>query len=271
MECPHCHSQISSASKLCRRCGGAIPSGQHLLEESGILEPAPVVTPTRPASAPARNASTHRFARLGDRFVAFALDIAFLSGLFAVVDAWAVTRWSTFDETELQLTTASLVIALTLNATVLFLYGWLMEAVSGATLGKALVGIRVVRTAAAQRSPLSASAVRNVLRIVDGFGLYVVGTIVAGCSGARQRIGDIFAQTAVIEESFGTSTRIVAIVLWTASLAGAGWAVPRICLATNTAPGGHPSHVIIRIGKNGNTAYVRIAGFTADVHSSPTP
>jgi hypothetical protein len=187
------------------------------------------------------------------------------------VDAWAVTRWSTFDETELQLTAASLLIALTLNSTILFLYGWLMEAVCGATLGKALVGIRVARTATAQRSPLSASAVRNVLRIVDGFGLYVVGTVVAGCSGARQRIGDIFAQTAVIEDSFGTSIRIVAIVLWTASLAGAGWAVPRICSANYTAPSGHPSQAIIRIGKTRNSAYVRIAGFTADVHSSPTP
>jgi hypothetical protein len=188
--------------------------------------------------------------------------------LFAVVDAWAVTRWSTLDETELQLTTASLLITMTLNATLLFLYGWLMEAVWGATLGKALVGIRVVRTATAQRSPLSASALRNVLRIVDGFGLYVVGTVVAGCSGARQRIGDIFAQTAVIEDSFGTSIRMVAIVLWTASLAGAGWAVPRICSANYTAPSQHATRVIIRIGKTGNSAYVRIAGFTPDVYST---
>ena len=26
MECPHCHSQISTNSKLCKRCGGAIPA-----------------------------------------------------------------------------------------------------------------------------------------------------------------------------------------------------------------------------------------------------
>ena len=265
MECPHCHSQISASSKHCKRCGGAIPASQHLLEEAGIIEPARAATPGSLASAPVRNPGRFRPARLGDRFIAFALDTALLFGMFAVVDAWAFMRWGACDGAELQLTTASLVIAITLNAAVLFLYGWLLEAACGATLGKALVGIRVVKTT--QRGSLSACAVRNLLRIVDGLGFYVVGTAVAACSGVRQRIGDLCAHTAVIEESFGVGIRITAIVLWIVTLAGAGWAVPRICSASNPVQPRYMSQVVVRVGKTGDTAYFKLAGFTVDFHS----
>ncbi len=260
-------------SKRCERCGKTIPASQHLLEESGLIEPAPAVTSATPTSAqtaaPARNPGRYRFARLGDRFIAFVLDTALLFGLFAVIDSWVFMRWSLFDGTELQLTSASLVIAILLNATLLFLYGWLLEAACGATVGKALVGIRVVRTT--QRGSLSACAVRNALRIVDGLGFYLVGTAVAACSNIRQRIGDILAQTAVIEHSFGIGVRMTAVVLWLGILAGAGWAVPRICSTNNPVHPRYLSQVVVRVGTSGNSSYFRIAGFTVDVHASTLP
>jgi hypothetical protein len=172
-----------------------------------------------------------------------------------------------FDGTELQLTSASLVIAITLNATILFLYGWLLEARCGATVGKALVGIRVVRTT--QRGSLSACAVRNALRIVDGLGFYLVGTAVAGCSNIRQRIGDILAQTAVIEHSFGMGIKITAVVLWLGILTGAGWAVPRICSVNNPVHPRYLSQVVVRVGRSGNSTYFTIDRFTVDVHALP--
>ena len=266
MECPHCHGQISSRTKHCKRCGGAIPSSQYLLEECGLTKPAlAATTATAASSPPVRTSGRYRFARLGDRFIAFALDLALLFGPFAVVDAWAFMRWGTFDRTELQLTAASLVIATTLNATILFLYGWLLEAACGATLGKILVGIRVVRTT--PRGALAACALRNLLRVVDGLGFYLVGTAVAACSEGRQRIGDMCAQTAVIEEQFGIAARVSAIVLWVVTLAGAGWAVPRICSANNPAQTPYLSQVVIRIGRTENSVYLRVASFTLDVHS----
>jgi hypothetical protein len=175
-------------------------------------------------------------------------------------------RLATFEGSELQLTAASLVIAIALNAAILFLYGWLLEAACGATLGKALVGIRIVRTA--QRGSLSACAVRNVLRIIDGLGFYLVGTAVAACSNVRQRIGDMCAHTAVVEQSFGIGVRVAAILLWIATLAGAGWAVPRICSANNPVHTRYLSQVVVRVGTTANSAYFKIAGFTVDVHSS---
>jgi len=178
-------------------------------------------------------------------------------------------RWSTVDGTELQVTAASLVIAIMLNTTILFLYGWLLEAACGATLGKALVGIRIVRTT--ECGSLSACAVRNVLRIVDGLGFYLVGAAVACCSDVRQRVGDICAHTAVVEEGFGIGIRITALVLWIATLAGAGWAVPRICSDNISAHPRYLSQVVLRIGRTTNSTYCNIAGFTLDVHPSTTP
>src|ERR1700694_6175998 len=93
MESPYCQSQISPYSKNCNCCGEAIPSGQYLLEESGLIEPAHAVTPAAPRSTPVRNAGRYRFARLGDRFIAFVLDTALLFGVFAVVDALGFIRW----------------------------------------------------------------------------------------------------------------------------------------------------------------------------------
>lgn len=264
MECPHCHGQVSTNAKHCKRCGGAIPLGQHLLEEAGLVEPVRASKPASNAPAQARNAGRVQFARLGDRFIAFVLDSAFLFGLFAIVDAWVFMRLGIFDGAELQLTVASLVIAVTLNAVILFLYGWLLEAAFGATLGKTLVGIRIVATA--ELNPLAASAIRNVLRIVDGLGLYLVGTAVAGCSDARQRIGDLIAKTAVVEQKFGVGIRLAAIVLWIATLVGAVWAVPRICAASNPIHTPYLSQVVVRVGKNGDSVYVRAAGFTVDAH-----
>lgn len=269
MECPFCQSQTSAYSKHCKSCGKTIPPAQYLLEESGVIEPTLAPVPSVPILDSVRKPGRYRFGRLGDRFIAFVLDTAFLFGLFAVVDAWVFMRWGAVDGSELQLTTASLLIAIVLNAATLFLYGWLLEAAWGATLGKAMVGIRVLRTA--RHNPLAACAVRNALRIVDGLGLYLVGTVVAACSGSRQRIGDMYARTVVIEESFGSAVRITAIVLWIATLAGAAWAVPRICLTDRSVRSPYLNQVVVRVGSSENSAYFRIAGFAVDVQRSPRP
>jgi uncharacterized RDD family membrane protein YckC len=228
-----------------------------------------VITSASPATATvvpavARNAGSRRMARLGDRFVAFALDTIVLFGLLATVDAWVFMRWGTVEGAELNLTAASLVIAGVLNAAVLFAYGWLLEASLGATLGKAMVGIRVVRTGG--RTALAASAIRNGLRIVDGLGFYLLGATVAGCSGLRQRLGDICAGTVVVEEEFGKGIKVLTLLLWVGMLVGAGWAVPRICSENSAAP--HPGYlnqVVVQVGRTENSAYIRIARFRIDL------
>ena len=239
-----------------------------MLEESGVVEPADNAAPEPERKARIRNSGQFQFARLGDRFIAFVLDLAVLFGLFAVVDAWAFMRWGIVDGTELQLTIASLLIAITINALILFLYGWLMEALCGATLGKVIIGLRVVGTSA--RGPFAACALRNAFRIVDGIGFYVVGTVSAACSGVRQRLGDVYAQTAVIEEGFGRAVRVTALVLWLGILAGAGWAVPRLCSSNKALETPILGQVMVRVGTSGNSAYFKVANLSVDVQIAPS-
>jgi uncharacterized RDD family membrane protein YckC len=72
-----------------------------------------------------------------------------------------------------------------------------MEGTSGASLGKRVAGIKVIR---ADGSPmdLTAAFARNLLRIVDGFAFYLVGLLFAMSSPRKQRLGDRAAGTLVV-------------------------------------------------------------------------
>ena len=76
-------------------------------------------------------------------------------------------------------------------------YFIVMEAMSGATLGKRAMGLKVVKQ---DGTPLDwqASIVRNLMRIIDGFFFYLVGAIVVWVSKGKQRLGDMAAHTLVV-------------------------------------------------------------------------
>ncbi len=78
-----------------------------------------------------------------------------------------------------------------------FVYFIVMEAMWGATLGKMLLRLRVVKT---DGSPISwsESVIRNLLRIIDGLFDYLVGAILIWTSPLRQRLGDRAAKTVVV-------------------------------------------------------------------------
>jgi uncharacterized RDD family membrane protein YckC len=244
-----------------------------LLEESGIIAPASSKTSPQPKvrrELPVSGSESRtRVASLGDRLVAFALDCGFIFGVFAVIDAWTFMRWGIVDGTELRLTVASLLVAQLLNAVTFFLYFWLLEAAFGTTLGKAMVGIRVVQTS--ERRPLAAFAIRNALRVVDGLGFYVVGVVVAGCSRVHRRLGDICAGTVVIEEPFGYGVKFVAALLWTAILVGTVWSVPRICQVNAARPFPFLNREVVQVGHSGKSSYLKIASLHLDVEFASTP
>jgi uncharacterized RDD family membrane protein YckC len=75
-------------------------------------------------------------------------------------------------------------------------YYVVLEAQFGATLGKKLLGIKVVKADGAKLD-WQASIVRNLLRIVDGFFFYLVGAIIVWTSAKKQRLGDRVASTVV--------------------------------------------------------------------------
>lgn len=77
-------------------------------------------------------------------------------------------------------------------------YYIVLEAQFGATPGKRLVGLKVVKLEGGTPIGWQASIVRNVLRLVDGFLFYLVGAIAVWMSDKKQRLGDRVAGTVVI-------------------------------------------------------------------------
>jgi len=69
----------------------------------------------------------------------------------------------------------------------------------GQTPGKRFMHLRVVRDGGFSVT-FAASAVRNLLRVIDALGVYLVGIIVAMLNDSRKRLGDIVAGTFVIKE-----------------------------------------------------------------------
>jgi uncharacterized RDD family membrane protein YckC len=75
-----------------------------------------------------------------------------------------------------------------------------LEATSGQTLGKKVMGLRVVSAEGPYTT--GKAVIRNVLRIVDGLPIlipYLVGLIVMVSSKNTQRIGDMAAGTIVVK------------------------------------------------------------------------
>ncbi len=83
-----------------------------------------------------------------------------------------------------------------LSALIFFAYFIYMEGTYGQTLGKRVLGIVVVME---DGSPcdMKASAIRNLLRIVDGLFGYLVGLLAILLTDDDQRVGDLLGDTVV--------------------------------------------------------------------------
>ncbi len=83
---------------------------------------------------------------------------------------------------------------------VIFAYFILMEAYAGWTVGKRLLGMRVV-DAAGSKIGLRKSVIRNLLRLVDGLPFFnILGIVLIARSAKGQRFGDRVAKTFVVEK-----------------------------------------------------------------------
>lgn len=84
-----------------------------------------------------------------------------------------------------------------LAITIILSYFIVLEGLFGKTVGKRLFGIVVVSRDGSAIT-MRQSAVRNLLRVVDGLLNYVVGLIVMLLGEDRQRLGDLAAGTLVV-------------------------------------------------------------------------
>ena len=79
-------------------------------------------------------------------------------------------------------------------------YYILMEGYLGQTVGKMLLGIKVVREDNGTVPGIGAAAIRTALRIIDGLFFYLVAFIAVLASGKNQRLGDMLAHTLVVRK-----------------------------------------------------------------------
>ncbi len=79
-------------------------------------------------------------------------------------------------------------------------YYAIMEGYRGQTVGKMLLGIRVVREDTGGAPGLKRALVRSLLRVVDGLLGYLVGFVAVVSSRKDQRLGDMAAGTLVVRE-----------------------------------------------------------------------
>jgi len=145
----------------------------------------------------ARNLSLAK-AGLALRFVAILLDAVIV--LFPASIAVGLLSGGGYTQTGNGSANAGIVVAgkaIWLLLALALGYYVVCEALTGATLGKRIVGIRVVGEDG-EHLTLGAAVVRNLLRLVDALFFYLVGAVFALSSPLGQRLGDRAAHTVVV-------------------------------------------------------------------------
>ena len=87
-----------------------------------------------------------------------------------------------------------------LYGAIVVLYYILLEGYLGQTVGKMLLGIKVVREDDGEVPGLAGATIRTLLRIVDGISSYLVAFVTVLISGKNQRFGDMAAHTLVVRK-----------------------------------------------------------------------
>lgn len=135
-----------------------------------------------------------QYVGVGRRFVAILVDSILLGIVFGVIGALFGQFHASGGSVSVSLTGVPAV----LTFVIFFLYFIVLEAALGATLGKLLLGIRVVNVDGSRIS-WGASILRNILRIIDALPFaYILGAILIWTSPRKQRLGDRAARTVVV-------------------------------------------------------------------------
>ncbi len=132
-------------------------------------------------------------------------------GLFFFLGMILAPRFGGATGSGFNLTGGPALLVMTVVAVLLLGYFIVTEAALGATLGKLAAGIRVQTT---EGQPLNtrAAIIRNLVRIIDVIGVYLVGAISVLVTERKQRLGDLAADTVVVRYESGRVSRVGALI-----------------------------------------------------------
>ncbi|MGI8497144.1 MAG: RDD family protein [Gemmatimonadaceae bacterium] len=144
MRCPSCNAENPDDARTCTSCGSPLPVS--------LVETAEVAV-----------------ARLRDRAFAAVLDMVVIGAVYVVVGSWVAGRWGGLTAQGFELHGKPALIAVGITSLAGFLYYWILEATTGATIGKAALGIGVRGTSSGGIG-IGPSLVRNAARLIDAIG-----------------------------------------------------------------------------------------------------
>ena len=132
------------------------------------------------------------------RGIAWILDILFLSIFFFPATYLYSGKWMMGPEEHLWGISDPICLVFLF---IIFAYLILMEAYTGLTIGKLILGLRVV-DGSGGKIGLYKSVIRNLLRLVDGLPAFnILGIVLIATSPSEQRFGDRIAKTYVTKRN----------------------------------------------------------------------
>ena len=132
------------------------------------------------------------------RGIAWILDILFLSTFFFPATYLYSGKWMMGSEEHLWGISDPICLVFLF---IIFAYLILMEAYTGWTVGKLILGLRVVDGSGGNIG-LYKSVIRNLLRFVDGLPAFnILGIVLIATSQSEQRFGDRIAKTYVTKRN----------------------------------------------------------------------
>ncbi|MHB1161121.1 MAG: RDD family protein [Chloroflexota bacterium] len=191
MKCTNCGAQVEPEDGFCPNCGAKQGAAVATIPVPPAADqPSPAATVPYPTGGSGLPEHPLRHKGVGPRLAAALVD-----SILHFVFAWLVaaqTGNTTDSGFDLQGAPAFLTFAAWGAYFVLF------EGLLGGTVGKLILGMRVVN-GRGERPGLGAALLRNLLRIVDFLPLfYLLGAILVMTSKQRQRLGDRVAGTFVV-------------------------------------------------------------------------
>ncbi len=144
--------------------------------------------------------SKMRYQGIWRRGIAQVIDIIISFIIFTLIGFSFAPVFNGLTHTGFHLTGLPALIVIFLSGMAVLAYFTILESELGQTLGKLVMKIKVVKEDGSS-CDYPSSLIRNALRVVDWLPfLYIIGVVFITRSEPKQRLGDLFAGTVVIEK-----------------------------------------------------------------------